>query len=159
MDPWDFAEISVREFLEVAELGTESNPILIRDDSAPLGSASNPIVIHIDDNWCHNDTDQLGSGDDTDIMGTPEFWAATQEIPNDADKCAVKEPSHGSCGRGSTKCKFSDSDGVSPEPRQFERLTKGPENDSNVDSSCVDSFRFMYLAKLVSKVLFIVSLF
>lgn len=76
MDPWDSAEISVCEFLDVAELGTESNPILIRDDPALLGSASNPIVIYVDDDWCHDDADQLDSGDDTDIMSTPEFWAS-----------------------------------------------------------------------------------
>lgn len=56
------------------ELGTEANPIVIRDGPAPLGSASNPIVIHVDEDWCHGETGQLLSDGDTEIITTPEFW-------------------------------------------------------------------------------------
>jgi hypothetical protein len=71
-DSTDSVELLVREILDLPEPGTESNPIVVRDDPTPLGSASNPIVIHVDEEWCHDDVDQLGSGDDTDIMSTPE---------------------------------------------------------------------------------------
>ncbi|OKP09487.1 hypothetical protein PENSUB_5165 [Penicillium subrubescens] len=55
-------------------LGTYANPIVIGDDLAPLGSASNPIVIQVDEGWCQDEPDQLGSDADTEIMATPEFW-------------------------------------------------------------------------------------
>ncbi|GIK06063.1 hypothetical protein Aspvir_010181 [Aspergillus viridinutans] len=58
----------------VPELGTYANPIVIGDDLAPLGSASNPIVIQVDEGWCREEPDQLGSDADTEIMATPEFW-------------------------------------------------------------------------------------
>jgi hypothetical protein len=47
---------------------------VIVDDLAPLGSASNPIVIQVDEGWCRNEPDQLGSDADTEIVATPEFW-------------------------------------------------------------------------------------
>ena len=63
---------------------------MIRDDPTPLGSPSNPIVIHVDEEWCCNDPDQLGSSDDTEIISTPEFWA---DVTHDslvvpADECS-----------------------------------------------------------------------
>jgi hypothetical protein len=66
--------VVVRDSIVAAELGTQVNPIVIGDDPAPLGSASNPIVIHVDEGWCRDETDQLSSDADTEIMATPEFW-------------------------------------------------------------------------------------
>ncbi|KAJ5198754.1 uncharacterized protein N7498_007871, partial [Penicillium cinerascens] len=71
IDSWDSTEsvkLSVHEILDLPEPGTEINPIVVEDDPAPLGSASNPIVIHVDEEWCHDNAEQLSSGDDTDIM-------------------------------------------------------------------------------------------
>lgn len=42
--------------------------------SPELGTEANPIVIHIDEDWCHDETDLLGSDADTEILATPEFW-------------------------------------------------------------------------------------
>lgn len=49
---------------------------MIGDDLAPLGSTSNPIVIHADEGWWRDETYQLGSDTDTEVMATPEFWEA-----------------------------------------------------------------------------------
>jgi hypothetical protein len=70
----EWPEVVVCDALARPELGTQANPILITDDSAPLGSASNPILIQVDEGWCRDDSDQRGSDADTVIMTTPEFW-------------------------------------------------------------------------------------
>jgi hypothetical protein len=66
--------VVVRESIVAPKLGTQAYPIVIGDDPAPSGSASNPIVIHVDEGWCRDETDQLGSDANTEIMATPEFW-------------------------------------------------------------------------------------
>jgi hypothetical protein len=73
-DPCEWPEVVVCDALSRPELGTQANPILITDDSAPLGSASNPILIQVDEGWCRDDSDQRGSDANTVIMTTPEFW-------------------------------------------------------------------------------------
>jgi hypothetical protein len=70
----DWPEVVVRDSIVAHELGTQANPIVIGDDLAPLGSASNSIVIQVDEGWCHDDPDQLGSDADTEVMATPQFW-------------------------------------------------------------------------------------
>jgi hypothetical protein len=67
-------QVVVRDSIVSPKLGTEANPILIGDDLAPLGSFSNPIVIHVDEGWCRDETDQLDSDADTEIMATQESW-------------------------------------------------------------------------------------
>jgi hypothetical protein len=68
--------VVVYDSIVAPNLGTQAYPIVISDDPAPLGSASNPIVIHVDEDWCRDKIDQLGSDADTEIMATPEFWDA-----------------------------------------------------------------------------------
>jgi hypothetical protein len=68
--------VVIRDSIGFPELGTQANPIVIRDGLTPLGSASNPIVIHVDEDWYYNKIDRCGSNTNTKVMATPEFWEA-----------------------------------------------------------------------------------
>jgi hypothetical protein len=64
----------IREFIHSPESDIEANPIVIGYGPAPLGSASNPITIHVNEDCGHNETEQLGSGANTEIMAALKFW-------------------------------------------------------------------------------------
>ncbi|KAF7719257.1 Uncharacterized protein PECH_004815 [Penicillium ucsense] len=71
---YEWPEVVIRDIKSYPGLGTEVNPIVMGDESAPLGSATNPIVINVDEGWCHGEGGKPDSNADTKIMTTPEFW-------------------------------------------------------------------------------------
>ncbi|KAJ5800703.1 uncharacterized protein N7518_002771 [Penicillium psychrosexuale] len=66
--------LAIYEFIDSPDLGTEANPIVIRDDPIPLGLASNPIMIYVDKDCGYDKAEQLSSNADTEIIAIPEFW-------------------------------------------------------------------------------------
>jgi hypothetical protein len=64
-------------------LGTEANPIVIEDDSAPLGSETNPIVIHVEEDHSYSEVERLSSDNtsDTEIEKIQLFVVAASHLP------------------------------------------------------------------------------
>jgi hypothetical protein len=60
--------VAIREFIDSSDLGTEANPIVIKDDPTPLGSESNPIVIYVEEYRSYSKTERLSSDRDTEII-------------------------------------------------------------------------------------------
>ncbi|KAJ5374509.1 hypothetical protein N7517_006515 [Penicillium concentricum] len=75
--PCEWPKVVVCDSIVSSKLGMQANPIGFGDDLALLSSASNPTVIHVDEGWCRDETNQLSSDADTEIMAIPEFWALT----------------------------------------------------------------------------------
>lgn len=77
------------------------------DDPALLGSPSNSIVIYIDEGWCRDERDLLGSDADTEIMATPEFWGTLTggDFAIPADEGVAVGSSFGSAPTRSLVCK------------------------------------------------------
>lgn len=67
-EPCEWPEVVVRDSKSHPGLGTEANPIVIGDGSAPLGSAFNPIVIVIDEGWCRGEAGEPDSDADTEHL-------------------------------------------------------------------------------------------
>ncbi|KAJ5267822.1 hypothetical protein N7478_010630 [Penicillium angulare] len=156
--PFEYPEVGVRDSVVSSELGTEANPIVIGDDPAPLGSASTegnmrgspkpegtqsnaiypkncsspldsaPKVIYED---CYDDTDQLSSDADTEVMTSPQFRAALvdESLPDPADECeAVATAS------------ICDSTSHDPEDLRIEELpTDHPQSDEKAPQTIDDS--------------------
>jgi hypothetical protein len=123
--------VVIRDSTISPELGTQANPIVIRDGLAPLGSASNPIEIYVDEDWCCDKIDQGVSDADTEVMATPEFWEAL------IDESFSDPAERGTVGPSSVRAPTRSP--TNEDPEDLRSFGQSPLNSFRLDEIMTDS--------------------